>query len=141
MAKFEFYRGNLYYYLKIFYYKYKNPLFKFMTVVILLFVLVALLDIFLPQPLIFNNYAFKIALSIALILLSFVGVAFLKAGYITGYSLLKDEEEMKESIVIQWKQYLKFYTQVIAGLALLLGISYLFVSFILNIKFGIPYFK
>jgi len=158
MSKFEFYRANAFYFRRIFYYRYityinfMKSLIKVYLKFFLLPVLV-LAYVFSPQ----SDFTFKVAIIAAITIIGPIAVVILcfmillamaawKHFYITGYSLLKQEQEFPTVLKIKSKlfflDFLPFHPIItgLIGFLLSLLILYLIVSFFLKYEFGIPLF-
>jgi hypothetical protein len=167
MLKFEFYRANASYFGKIFYYRYigyinllKSFLKWYLRLLLPLGLLFFLLNYFVfDQSITFKNIALKLAMMTAisiiipiiLVVLGFVILLVVVAWkflYITGYSLLKQDEEFPIVVKIQRRLFfLDFFhphpvISILIGFLLSFSILYLIVSFFLKyiLDLDIPIF-
>lgn len=157
MPKFEFYRANASYFRKIFYYRYIgyiNLLKSFIKWYLRLLLPLGVIFLFLnyvvfDQSISFKNFALKLAIMTAIsiiipIMLALLGFVILlvvvawKFLYITGYSLLKEEQEFPTMLKIQRRLFfLDFFPlhpviSILIGFLLSFLVLYLIVSFFLK---------
>lgn len=165
MPKFEFYRANASYFRKIFYYRYigyinllKSLIKLYLKILLLPGLVLLVLNYFVyDQSIPFRNFALKLAIIAAIpiivaiitIILGFlillVAIAW-KHLYITGYSLLKEEQEIPTILRIKRRLFfLDFFPThpvitIILGFLISFSVLYLLVSFLLKWKYTIPLF-
>jgi hypothetical protein len=142
----EFYLKNSFYYRKIFWYKYIDPIKKPLLGLLVLLLVVILNRFFVqPQSITTEHYILKfviiaVVISVMILLFFLIGL-FVKQAYITGYSAVKEISEEGTSFKIIWRRYLKFYMKVLLALIVLLVPLYLIISVILWYTLDIPLFK
>ncbi len=127
MAFLEFYRENIKFSLKILYYRFTIYLIIFF---IPSFIIIALSAFLVSniRPELSNIALVSIIVSILFFALYVLSAFFLRFLYITGYSLLREQEESKEKLEILYKIYRKFTDwkfalKLVAGLVALVAIA------------------
>jgi hypothetical protein len=164
MSPFEFYRANIHYFLRIFYYRYINyvkmiwlPLFFFVSAILLIIVRVGY-----PQSIPFSNdvlikIASTFAFEIILIIFGFLGLLAWKFTYITIYSLRKELDELPvDARIISkvnflesflkaettlWRLLLKIIILLVIIILVFVVISYIIyvvISIVFHSCFGMP---